>query len=109
MDEDTKLMAMLRKDAGQLVDILKRSENADILEQLIAYDAQKEHGWSNFIAYDGVEDEVPAMLTPEQSKRWQVIEAEVDKGQHTGSTITAMFLLAQSILGRLDVWNKPVI
>lgn len=106
MNDSDSNDAMYRKDASLLVDILKRPENADILEQFKAYDAKKEGGWVNFIAIDGIPDEVPTMLTPEQSTRWWAIEREVDKGQHTGASITIVFLLAQSILGRADVWSK---
>lgn len=98
--------------AGRLVDVLKRPENADILEQFAKYNAREEGGWYAFDLVLSPDDvkfyqskgwPVPmSVLTPEQVTRWNAINRECEING-SGASDTVTWLVAQLLLGRTDV------
>ena len=104
-----------RQQAGLLVDELKKPENADLLDMFIHFDAAKEDGgWGNYLQPPpGTPQEIVDMLvkklrikfylSAEQSARWVAIESQFDFGHSSGGAAHAVLLVAQLMLGRLDV------
>ncbi len=104
-----------RQQAGLLVDELKKSENSDLLDMFIHFDAAKEDGgWGNYLQpppgtpqeivdYLVRECRVKFYLSAEQSERWVAIESQFDFHGSSGGAAHAVLLLAQLMLGRLDV------
>lgn len=104
-----------RQQAGLLVDELKKPENADLLDMFTHFDAMKEDGgWGEYLQpppgtpqeivdYLVKECRVKFYLSAEQSERWRVIEGQFDFGGSSGHAVSTVLLLAQLMLGRLDV------
>lgn len=93
--------AVFRHMAGRLVDILKRPENAAILEQFLKYDARKKHGWGGFLGGG----KLPSYLSPEQVQRWNALNDEAGIND-SGHAVTLIWLVAQGMLGRADVYDN---
>ena len=104
-----------RQQAGLLVDELKKPENADLLDMFIHFDAaQEDGGWGNYLQpppgtpkeivdYLVKECRVKFYLSAEQTERWSAIEDQFDFGHSSGAAAHTVLLLAQCMLGRLDV------
>lgn len=106
--------AQFRLAAGRLADALKKPENSDILEQFLAYDARKERGWEGFDItlppeyvklFKAQGFPIPiSCLNAEQSARWDKINEMCDI-QDAASARTMIWLIAQGMLGRMDVYD----
>lgn len=108
--------AYIRQQASLLIDELKKTENADLLDMFIHFNAKQEHGWAFFESPQDVNDpwvkmfirdEKPIFyLTPEQSERWRTLTQQFDFAHQTNYAYTYVLLVAQLFFGRLDVINN---
>lgn len=103
-----------RQQAGLLVDELKKPENADLLDMFVNFDAKKDGGFRVFlhptpetprelVRHLTKRHHVKFYLTPEQSERWREMEKPFDYPGNSGHAVHVVMLVAQLMLGRLDV------
>lgn len=109
-----KIDKMIRAISQHLGDMLKQSENADLKTAFLAYDAKAEKGWTwlkagseedlKFAKLSGMQVK-PSMFTPEQTARWEELIQAAGMDDMTGGAESFTYLLTQSYLGKLDVWD----